>query len=239
MSRSLASVAKEKLGRELPEKLRNEINSVFRVRREKKSDPELKKWLGLVLRERVGSNRKDVQAGYEASVSNALILIYLLGNGVKSQTLITVKYALVRSQSRTGSNLLHDSIEAIRESSQARGFEFAVLGVVPEKHERIIERLLHNDFDILKDHLPSPFEEEGLSIIAAHYDQSIPWSEYREVYDQAEESFRAGDLLRCISSLEQLMKESIVRIPVAERLLDRARARHAEHEELRGVLGKI
>ena len=76
MSRSLASVAKEKLGRELPEMLRNELNSVFRVRKDKKSDPALKKWLGLVLRERVGSNRKDVQAEYEASVSN-LSLIHI------------------------------------------------------------------------------------------------------------------------------------------------------------------
>lgn len=239
MSRSLASVARDKLGRDLPETLRNEINSVFRVRKEKKSDPELKKWLGLVLRERVGSNRRDVQAGYEASVSNVLILIYLLGNGVKSQTLITAKHALSRSPSRPLSSSVNKSVDAIRKSSKDRCFEFAVLGVVPEKHEQIIERLLYDDFDILKDHLPSPFEGEGLSIIAAHYDQSIPWSEYREVYDQAEESFRDGDLLRCIASLEQLKKESTVRIPVAERLLDQARARLAEHEELRGVLGKI
>ncbi|WP_290518959.1 hypothetical protein [Alcanivorax sp.] len=239
MSRSLASVAKEKLGRELPEMLRNELNSVFRVRKDKKSDPALKKWLGLVLRERVGSNRKDVQAEYEASVSNALILIYLLGNGVKSREFITAKHALSRSPSSTFPSLINESVDAIRESSKARGLEFAVLGVIPEKHERIIERLLYDDFDILKDHLPSPFEGEGLSIIAAHYDQSIPWSEYREVYDQAEESFRDGDLLRCIASLEQLKKESTVRIPVTERLLDQARARLAEHEELRGVLGKI
>jgi len=239
MSRSLASVAKDKLGRDIPETLRNEINSVFRVRKEKKSDPELKKWLGLVLRERVGSNRKDVQAGYEASVSNALVLIYLLGSGVRSRQLITAKHALSRFPSKNYLSLVNKSIDAIRESSKARGFEFAVLSVIPEKHEKIIENLLYNDFDILKDYLPSPFEGEGLSVIAAHYDQTIPWSEYREVYDQAEDSFRAGDLLRCISSLEQLIKESIVRIPVAERLLDQARARLAEYEELRGVLGKI
>jgi len=239
MSRSLASVARDKLGQDLPETLRNEINSVFRVRKDKKSDPALKKWLGLVLRERVGSTRKDVQAEYEASVSNALILIYLLGNGVRSQALITAKYGLSRSPSKTLSGLVDKSVDAIRESSQARGFEFAVLGVVPEKHEQIIERLLYDDFDILKDHLPSPFEGEGISVIAAHYGQSIPWSEYREVYDQAEESFRDGDLLRCISSLEKLIKESAVRIPVAERLLDQACDRRDEHEELRGVMGKI
>ncbi|MZR62900.1 hypothetical protein [Alcanivorax sp. DP30] len=239
MNRSLASVARDKLGRDIPETLRNEINSVFRARKEKKSDPELKKWLGLVLRERVGSNRKDVQAGYEASVSNALVLIYLLGSGVKSRQFITAKHALSRFSSRIFSNLIDESVSAIRESSKARGFEFAVLGVVPEKHEKIIEHLLYDDFDILRDHLPSPFEGEGLSVIAAHYDQSIPWSEYREVYDQAEDLFHAGDLLRCISSLEQLIKESIVRIPVAERLLDQARSRRAEHEELRTILGKI
>ncbi|ERP88048.1 hypothetical protein Q670_16275 [Alcanivorax sp. P2S70] len=239
MNRSLAYVAKEKLGRELPEILRNELNSVFRVRKDKKSDPALNKWLGLVLKERVGSKRKDVQAEYEASVSNALVLIYLLGSGVKSQTLITGKYALSRSPSRPLSSLVNDSVDAIRESSKERCFEFAVLGVVPEKHEQIVERLLYEDFDILKDHLPSPFEGEGLSVIAAHYDQSIPWFEYREVYDLAEESFRDGDLLRCISSLEQLIKESIVRIPVAERLLVQAHDRRTEHEELRGVLGKI
>ncbi len=239
MNRSLGSVARDKLGQDLPEKLRNEINSVFRVRKDKKSGPELKKWLGLVLRERFNSNRKDIQAGYEASVSNALILIYLLGNGVKSQVLITAKYALSRSPSKIFPSLVDKSVDVIRESSKLRGFEFAVLGVVPEKHERIIERLLHDDFDILRDHLPSPFEGEGLSVIAAHYDQSIPWSEYREVYDKAEKSFQDGDLLRCISSLEKLIEESIVRIPVAERLLDRARAKHAEHEELRGVLGRI
>lgn len=239
MNRSLPLVAKEKLGCKLPEKLRNEIYGVFRIRKDKKADPLLNKWLRLVLKERVSSNRKDIHSDYEASVSNALILIYLMGNGVKAQELMTAKFASRDSSLKKYSDAVSGAITFLRHSENARGFEFAVLGVIPERKERVIERLLCEDFDILKDHLPSPFEGSNISIIADHYAQEFPWGKYRDVYDQAQNCFEDGDLETCIASLETLVEGSLIRIPVAEELLLRARRKLAEHQELRAVIGKI
>ena len=242
MSRSIANVGEQKLGDKLPEKLRTELYAVFRRRSDRNTDSFEKKWIGeVVTRTSGGLGRPHIYVieGCEAAVSNALILIYLLGTGVKARNMITAVVGSNAGISKKYKKSRGDFIAEVQQAENFRGFEFAVLGVVLEKKAKIVEKLLSDDFDILRDHLPSPFEGSGLSLIARHFGKSVPWIEYRERYEQAQALFEDRDLCGCIKVLEQLLEDAAVRIPIAGDLLRNARLRLKEHEDLAAIIGRI
>lgn len=243
MSRSLDAIAKKQLfPTQYPNNLRNVLHGVFRDPARGSKEIGARKWLRIVKNVvSAGPERArwEVVVGYDAVVSNALILIYLLNSGPETKKLIS---ALVIDEERREGNdscQIKRCLGLIASFRESRYLEYAVLGVIPERIDRIVESLLDPSFDVLKNFLSSPFEGEGLSIIGRHYGQSIPWFEYRASYEEAVRNFERGELDACVAVLETLIADSVVRIPIAESLLKQAKSKLVEHKELRAILGKI
>lgn len=240
MVMSVADIARRSLGHELPGLLRNRLNTIFL----KSSDKKPLKWQSKVLFEHGnGANKKmkGVRQGYEASVYNAIVLFYYLNDPAY------VRSVIAQFSGLDGALFSHDSREkALSElrsqlecQNKSRYLEYIVLGVIPERISAVIESLSNREFNILKQLLPCPFEDGTLEPIALHLGLSIDWRDYKERIDRVEECWQGGALPEALSLVESLIDQSVIRIPLAEKMRNDIRSKLHEHYELKTFLQDI
>ena len=237
---SVASVARNYLGCELSDLLRNRLNTIFM----KPHNGKVLKWQSEVLSEHgegVTKKLKSVRSGYEASVYNAIVLFYYLNDPVYVRSVVAQFSGLDGALFPDGSR--EKSLSELRSrlecQNKSRYLEYIVLGVIPERISVVIEYLANPEFDILRQQLPSPFEDGSLKPIALHMGLPIDWRDYKQQIDRVEERWRAGALAEALSMVDGLINQSVIRIPLAEKMRDDIRSKLQEHQELRSFLSDL
>lgn len=174
--------------------------------------------------------------GKENSIYNALCLIYLIGAG--NTKLLFQSYYNYKKLNRACDT------SKLEEQTEQQYLEFFCLGLVRDKIDEIVECIHSSSFDLFTDKLPSPFSATSenrydISPLLSLFDKSIPWKDYMEQYQIAEELFFNKKYLLARDALKSLEQNALLRLPVIESLNRKIDAEEEEHREAWDYFQKI
>lgn len=177
-----------------------------------------------------------VKQGKQNTIYNALCLLYLIGTGETKK--------LFQHYERTSLTPEKRDFSILEKQTRQQYLEFFCLGVIRENIDKIIEALCSTEFNLYIDKLPSPFSistenKYDLSPLLNYYGQVIPWKDYMVQYEIAEKHFMKKSYVEARKTLNNLEKNSMVRLPVVESLNKKITAQEEESKEAWDYFQKI
>lgn len=166
--------------------------------------------------------------GKENSIYNALCLIYLIGAG--DTRLLFQSYYKYQKLNRVCDT------SKLEEQTERQYLEFFCLGIVRERIDEIVESIHSDSFDLFTDKLPSPFsnnseDNHNISPLMSLFDKPIPWKDYMEQFQIAEELFFNKKHPQAREALKSLDNQALLRLPVVESLNRKIEAEEKENKE--------
>lgn len=185
-----------------------------------------------------GNTKHEVIKGSKNSIYNVLCLLYLIGTGETKK--------LFQDYYSTQNDVGKRDFSILVQQTKKQYLEFFCLGVIRENIDQIIECLHSTDFNLFTDKLPSPFSSNfndnnyDLSPMLQLYEKDIPWKDYMDRYERAEQFFENKKYDEAKLELTALEQSARLRLPVVESLNRQIKAKEHEAQEafdyLKGIL---
>jgi hypothetical protein len=169
-----------------------------------------------------------VMQGKKNSIYNALCLIYLIGAGEARK--------LFQDYYKTKATTKSCDVSKLEEQNGQQYLEFFCLGIVRDSIDKIIECIHSPKFDLFTNKLPSPFtsnldNQYDLSPMLQLYEKDIPWKEYMDCYERAEQLFEIKAYPKAKQVLCELEEKALLRLPIVESLNKKIKAQEYETKQ--------
>lgn len=211
----------------LPKGLNGALQNVFTKVRDGDTVDKNKFRKRVIKTVKIGDSPADymVISGNKNAIYNALCLLYLIGTG-ETKKLFQRYDKVSRTQGKVDLSILE-------KQTKQQYLEFFCLGVVRERIDEIIEYIHSLEFDLFADKLPSPFgshldNKYDLSPMLQLYGKDIPWKEYMDSYERAEQFFAKKEYQNAKEQLKSLEHNSLLRLPIVESLNKKINAEEDE-----------
>jgi hypothetical protein len=214
----------------LPKSLNDALQNIFTKVRDGDTVDKNKFRKRVIKTVKIGDSPADymVIPGNKNAIYNALCLLYLIGTG-ETKKLFQRYYNALNTLEKINLSILE-------KKSERQFLEFFCLGVVRESIDKISSCLSSTEFDLFTDKLPSPFSSKpghtyDLSPMLQLYEQKIPWKDYMESYEKAEQLFSNKEIHKSKEVLQSLEQSALLRLPVVEALNKRIEVEENELKE--------